>query len=84
MITEVLVAVTAASSHVLPRPQAGVTIPIGIALVALAVVWILRKLALLAFLAVVIAGLVFAYQGGAFDHYVDKGKQILHNQESGG
>jgi len=32
------------------------------------------------FLAIVAAALFFAYQGGAFNSWVDQGKQVVNNQ----
>jgi hypothetical protein len=72
-----------ASSHFLPDPQAGLTVPVGVVLVGLAVLSIARKLVKLALVAVVVAALIFAYQGGAFDHFVDKGKHLIDEHDNG-
>jgi uncharacterized membrane protein len=69
-----------AASHPLPEPSASWTIPIGIVLVVLALFALVRKLIFLGLLAAIIAVLFFVYQGGGFDKYVDKGKQVVHNQ----
>lgn len=79
----VATAAVAADSRFLPRPEAGITVPIVVILVGLALFWITRKLLGLAFLAAVIAVLFLAYQGGAFDHFVDKGKQLVRDQRAG-
>lgn len=78
-----LALIAATSSHFLPDPQAGITVPVGVVLVGLAMLSIARKLLTLALMAVVVAALVFAYQGGAFDHFVDKGNQLIHNHGNG-
>jgi hypothetical protein len=68
------------ATHPLPEPKAGWTIPLAIVLALLAVFALLKKLIALALLATLAAAVFFAYQGGAFDHYVDQGKQVLQNQ----
>ncbi|HVV31355.1 MAG TPA: hypothetical protein VHC41_10800 [Mycobacteriales bacterium] len=83
MSAQLALATAADSSRFLPEPHAGWTVPVGIVLVLLAGFWLVRKLIKLALVAVVIAAVLFAYQGGAFDHYVDKGKQVIQKQQQG-
>jgi hypothetical protein len=71
------------ASRFLPDPQAGITIPVGIVLVGFAVLFIARKLVKLALVAVVVAVIVFAYQAGAFNHFVDKGKHLIQQHDNG-
>lgn len=75
-----LTSTVVAASHPLPEPDAAWTIPIAILLAVFALFALVRKLVFLALLAVVVAALFFAYQGGAFDSWVDKGKQVVDNQ----
>jgi hypothetical protein len=67
----------------LPEPQGNITIPV-VAVIALVVVFsLVRKLVALALIGVIAGGLVIAYQAGALDHWVDKGKQIINEQGPG-
>jgi len=69
-----------AASRPLPEPDAAWTIPVAIILAALAVFALVRKLIFLALIGAIAAALFFAYQGGAFDSWVDRGKQVVNNQ----
>jgi hypothetical protein len=69
-----------AASHPLPEPDAAWTIPIAILLAVFALFALVRKLIFLAVVAVAAAALFFAYQGGAFDSWVDKGKSVVDDQ----
>lgn len=46
----------------------------------LALIALLRKLIGLALIALIVAGAFVAYQSGAFDHWVDKGKQVIEQR----
>lgn len=69
-----------AASHPLPEPNASWTIPVAILLAVFAVFALVRKLIFLGILAIAAAAVFFAYQGGAFDHWVDQGKQVVNDQ----
>jgi hypothetical protein len=69
--------------HFLPDPQAGLTIPVGVVLVGLAAFSLARKLVKLALFVVIVAAIVFAYQGGAFNHFVDRGKHLIQQHDNG-
>lgn len=64
----------------LPEPHAIATYPVVAILAVLVVIALMRKLLSLAVIALVVAGLVVAYQGGALDHWVDKGKTAIEQQ----
>jgi len=66
----------------LPEPTAKVTIPIAIVFALLALLAIVRKLVALALVAIIVAGVFIAYQSGAFDQWVDKGKQIIQQHQA--
>ena len=61
----------------LPEPTAKVTVPIIAVFVLLALLALVRKLVALALIAIIVAGVFVAYQSGAFDQWVDKGKTII-------
>jgi hypothetical protein len=65
----------------LPEPTAKVTIPIIIVFALLALLAMVRKLIALALIAIIIVAGFAAYQSGAFDHWVDKGKQIVNEHK---
>ncbi|MBX6371456.1 MAG: hypothetical protein IRZ02_04280 [Acidothermus sp.] len=65
------------AAGVLPVPKTSFTIPIVVVFAILAAIALLRKLIGLAVIAAVIAAVFIAYQSGAFDHWVDKGKQVI-------
>lgn len=78
--------VTAASTaHVmaakLPQPSGKFTIPIIVVFALLALLALVRKLVALALIALIIVGGFIAYQSGAFNHWVDKGKQVIDQQK---
>jgi hypothetical protein len=50
----------------LPRLPAGVSVPVAVVLLLAAAFWVAKKLLVLAVVAAVVAGLVVAYQAGAF------------------
>ncbi len=64
----------------LPDPKAKYTVPIIVILAVLAGIALMRKLMAIALLAVVIAAGFLAYQAGAFNHWVDKGKQVIQQR----
>lgn len=70
-------ALLAAGSRPLPEPRAGWTVPIAVVLALLALFWLVRKLLLAAVVAALVAAAVLAYQAGAFNAYVDRGKAVL-------
>ena len=61
----------------LPEPTAKVTIPIIVVFALIALLAIVRKLIALALIAIIIFGGFVAYQSGAFDKWVAKGKQFI-------
>jgi len=61
----------------LPEPTAKVTVPIIVVFALLALLALARKLVALALIAIIVAGVFVAYQSGAFDQWVDKGKSII-------
>jgi len=65
----------------LPEPTAKVTIPIIVVFALIALLAIVRKLIALALIAIIIVGGFVAYQSGAFDKWVDKGKQVIDQQK---
>lgn len=73
------------SAHViaakLPEPTAKVTIPIIVVFALLAILALVRKLIALALIAIIVVGGFVAYQSGAFDKWVDKGKQVINQQK---
>ena len=66
----------------LPQPTAKVTVPIIVVFALLALLALVRKLVALALIAIIVAGGFVAYQSGAFDKWVDKGKSVI-NQHTG-
>lgn len=64
----------------LPEPHSKYTVPIIVVLVVLAALALVRKLIALALLAAIVAGAFVAYQSGAFNHWVDKGKQVIQQR----
>ncbi len=65
----------------LPQPTAKVTVPIIVVFALLALLALVRKLVALALIAVIVAGGFIAYQSGAFDKWVDKGKAVINQQK---
>jgi len=65
----------------LPEPTTKVTIPIIVVFALLALLALVRKLIALALIAIIVAGVFVAYQSGAFDKWVDKGKQIVNEHK---
>lgn len=65
----------------LPEPTAKVTVPIIVVFALLALLAVVRKLIALALIAIIIVGGFVAYQSGAFDKWVDKGKQIVNQNK---
>ncbi len=61
----------------LPQPTAKVTIPIIVVFALLALLALVRKLVALALIAIIVAGAFVAYQSGAFNQWVDKGKSVI-------
>jgi len=47
----------------------------------LAILALVRKLIALALIAIIVVGGFVAYQSGAFDKWVDKGKQVINQQK---
>ncbi|WP_041834921.1 hypothetical protein [Acidothermus cellulolyticus] len=70
----------AAAARVLPVPKLSFTIPVIVIFAVLALIALLRKLIGLALIALIVAGAFVAYQSGAFDHWVDKGKQVIEQR----
>jgi len=75
----------ASSAHVvaakLPQPAAKFTVPIIVVFALLALLALVRKLVALASIAIIIVGGFIAYQSGAFNKWVDKGKQVIDQQK---
>lgn len=65
----------------LPQPTAKVTVPIIVVFALLALLALVRKLVALTLVAVIVAGAFVAYQAGAFDKWVDKGKSVINQQK---
>ena len=65
----------------LPAPTAKVTVPIIVVFALLALLALVRKLIAIALIAIIIVGGFVAYQSGAFNKWVDKGKQIVNQQK---
>jgi hypothetical protein len=65
------------ASYKLPQPDSSWTIPIAIGLGVLALVVLVRKLVVLAVVLALLAAGFIAYQNGAFDKWVDKGKVVI-------
>ncbi len=65
----------------LPEPTAKVTIPIIVVFALIALLAVVRKLIALALIAIIIVGGFVAYQSGAFNKWVDKGKQVIDQQK---
>ena len=69
------------ASHVvagkLPSPKKSVTIPVIVIFAVLAAIALVRKLIAVALIAVIICVGFLAYQAGAFNHWVDKGKSAV-------
>lgn len=63
----------------LPKPKTKLTVPVILIAAALAAIAVLRKLVALALIAIIIAIGFVAYQSGALNHWVDKGKQVIQN-----
>ena len=63
----------------LPVPKKSVTVPVIIIFAVLAAVALVRKLIAVALIAVIICVGFLAYQSGALNHWVDKGKAAVHN-----
>jgi hypothetical protein len=66
----------------LPEPSGAVTVPVIVIVGLLVVFALVRKLIALAIIGLLVAGLVVAYQAGALDHWVDKGKQVIQQEVS--
>jgi hypothetical protein len=64
----------------LPAPTAKVTIPIIVVFALLAVLALVRKLVAIALIAIIVVGGFVAYQSGAFNKWVDKGKQVIQQK----
>jgi hypothetical protein len=75
---------TTAAAHLaaltLPQPTAKVTVPIIVVFALLAILALVRKLIAIALIAIIVVGGFVAYQSGAFDKWVDKGKTIINQQ----
>jgi hypothetical protein len=63
----------------LPRPKKTVTIPVVIIFAVLAAIALVRKLIAIALIAVIICIGFLAYQSGALNHWVDKGKSAVNS-----
>jgi hypothetical protein len=64
----------------LPEPATKFTVPIIVVFALLALLAIARKVIGLALIALIVAGVFIAYQAGAFNQWVDKGKEIIQQQ----
>ena len=64
----------------LPEPSGAVTIPVIVIIGLLVLFALVRKLIALAIVGLLVAGLIVAYQAGALDHWVDKGKQVIEQE----
>jgi uncharacterized membrane protein YphA (DoxX/SURF4 family) len=65
----------------LPKPKPKVTIPVIVIFAVLLLIGLLRKLVALAVIAAVVCIGFLAYQSGALNHWVDKGKQAIQQQK---
>jgi hypothetical protein len=63
----------------LPVPKKQVTIPVIVIFAVLALIAIVRKLIAVALLAVIVCVAFLLYQSGAFNHWVDKGKNAVND-----
>ncbi len=61
----------------LPVPKKKITIPVIVIFAVLAAIAVVRKLIAVALIAVIICIGFLAYQSGAFNHWVDKGKAAV-------
>jgi hypothetical protein len=66
----------------LPTPKKSVTIPVILIFAVLAGIAILRKLIALALIAIIVCIGFLAYQSGALNHWVDKGKAAVQSTSS--
>jgi hypothetical protein len=64
----------------LPHPKPAVTIPIIVIFAILVFVALARKVIGLAIVAAVVCIGFLAYQAGAFNHWVDKGKSVVNHK----
>jgi hypothetical protein len=64
----------------LPEPKAAVTIPIIVIFAVLVFIGLVRKVMVLAVVAAIVCIGFLAYQSGAFNHWVDKGKTVIHQK----
>lgn len=64
----------------LPEPSGAVTIPVVLVVALIIVFALVRKLIALAVVGLLVAGVVVAYQAGALDQWVDKGKQVIQQE----
>ncbi|MDQ1689224.1 MAG: hypothetical protein QOK42_2199 [Frankiaceae bacterium] len=72
------------SSGQLPEPDASWTIPAAIVLGVIALILLVRKLIFFAVVLALLAAAFVAYQSGAFDEWVDKGKGVIHGDVTTG
>jgi hypothetical protein len=79
-----ILAVAHSAAHVvaakLPAPKSKVTVPVMVVFALLAVIAIVRKIIVLAVVGVIVVALFAAYQSGAFNSWVDKGKQVIQQR----
>jgi hypothetical protein len=66
----------------IPEPSGTVTIPVIVVVGLIVVFALVRKLIALAIIGLLVAGVFVAYQAGALDHWVDKGKQVIQQEVS--
>lgn len=64
----------------LPEPKPALTIPVIIIFAALVLIALVRKVIVLAVLAAIVCIGFLAYQSGALDHWVDKGKSVIQQK----
>jgi uncharacterized membrane protein YphA (DoxX/SURF4 family) len=64
----------------LPEPKAAVTIPIIVIFAALVLIGLMRKVVALVVVAAIVCIGFLAYQSGAFNHWVDKGKTVIQQK----
>ena len=69
-----------AASRDLPEPDPSWTVPAAVLFGAVALFALVRKIVFLAFVAALLAAGFIAYQSGAFDQWVDKGKVVIDNK----
>jgi hypothetical protein len=71
------------ATYKLPEPNASWTIPTAVGLGLIALYSLVKKLIVLALVLAVLAGGFVAYQNGAFDKWVDRGRSLTDQIQNG-